>query len=173
MGPLIGYHGTSEESWVKIKRVGCLLPTSRIDIFSNRHDRREDLQPWEFLGDMVIPDFAYRRYSFFVDSIDAGERFYDLIPSEPSYDKARDFLQKFIEKRKKVVIRAELPLDSTYVIDFSQLLPAYARLMSRHDAWQNYLGTFTSLEEYSQGDYLMPEFLVAASIPIENIEPLL
>jgi len=169
---MIGYHGTTLQGWEAIEQSGVLMPTSRLDIFVDRNAARENLQVRPQFSDLVIPEFAYDPYIFFVDSPQAPERYYDLIPASARYEKARNFLRRFIDRRREVALQFEVDPKDVSVIDFYELVPGIAGILSPVKAWRNYFPTFRPFSEYEQETYVMPEFCTAQEIPLERVRRL-
>lgn len=93
-----GYQGMTAERYGEIRRKEVLDPNTRLDIFENRHAPRENLIIRKQLERLVIPDFAYDWYSFFIRELGAEEEYYDKIPKDPRYDKARNFFENSLTK---------------------------------------------------------------------------
>ncbi|MBI4453298.1 hypothetical protein HY636_01525 [Candidatus Woesearchaeota archaeon] len=162
-----GYHGLSLEQWNRILQKGELKPASRLDVFINRNAALEELIIRPFLKELELPDFVYQYYTFFIPRFSSGEEYFAKIPE--SYTKARQFLRKFIDARMEVLIKARLPAEKIYVVDFAKLIPVYDQIVDRAQGWMEYLKSFTSLDQYTEKEDAMPEILVSDTIPLEHI----
>ncbi|MBS3121808.1 hypothetical protein J4434_02910 [Candidatus Woesearchaeota archaeon] len=162
-----GYHGLSLEQWSRILQKGELKPASRLDVFINRNAALEELVVRPFLKEIELPNFVYPLYSFFIPRSSSGEEYLAKIPE--SYTKARQFLRQFIDARMEVLIKARLPAERIYVVDFAKLIPVYDLIVDRTRGWMDYLKSFTPLDKYTEKEETMPEILVSDTIPLENI----
>lgn len=162
-----GYHGLNFEHWSRILQQGELKPASRVDVFVNRNAALEELIVRQFLKNIELPNFVYKTYSFFVPRASCGEEYLARIPD--SYPKAKQFLKQFIDARMEVGIKARLPTEGVYVIDFAKLLPVYDQIVDKTQGWLDYLKSFTPLADYTEREDSMPEILVSEAIPLEQI----